>query len=135
MERTPYATKYEPKSREKNLYTPKYDTQTNFEKPVQPHLDPVDINEIIPISVPKHYNLLQVLKPMVFSTKGKYSRAYTTIEKDMEYMEVSDREYLEEPDIMDWSYLNIIIRKNLIISLKYFTLKQYIVHDYKYMET
>ena len=50
-------------------------------------------------------------------------------------MEVSDIDYLEKPDIMNWSYLNIIIRKQLIIVLKYFKLKKYLVHDYKYMET
>ena len=55
---------------------------------------------------------------MVFSSKGKYSSDYTTLEKDMKDMEISDFEYLEEPDIMDWSYLNIIIRKKLIIILK-----------------
>ena len=98
---TPYATKYKPKSREQTLYTPKYDTHTNFEKLVQPHLDPVDINELVPIALPKHYNLLQVLKPMIFSSKGKYYSAYTTLEKDMEDMEISDLEYLEEPGIMD----------------------------------
>ena len=52
---------------------------------------------------------------MVFSSKGKYSSAYATLEKDMEDMEVSDIEYLEDPDIMNWSYLNMIVRKQLII--------------------
>ena len=41
--------------------------------------------------------------------------AYVSLQKDMENMQVSDLDYLEEPDIMNWSYLNII--------------------DYRYMET
>ena len=49
---------------------------------------------------------------MVFSSKGKYSSAYATLEKDMEDMEVSYLDYLEEHDIMNWSYLNIIVGKN-----------------------
>ena len=61
---------------------------------------------------------------MVFSSKGTYSSAYTTLENDMEDVEVSDLKYLEEPDIMNWSYLNIIIRKKLIIILKYFKVKK-----------
>ena len=48
---------------------------------------------------------------MVFTHIGKSTTAYNTLSKDMEEMQVSDLEYLEEPDIMDWSYLNIVIRK------------------------
>ena len=64
------------------------------------------------MAVPKHYILLDIITPMVFSSKGKYSSAYATLEKDMKDMEVSDLDYLEEPDIMNWYYLNIIIREN-----------------------
>ena len=54
MDRTPFETQYAPKIREQNPYTPKYKKQTNFEKRAQPHLYPVDINELVPIAVPKH---------------------------------------------------------------------------------
>jgi hypothetical protein len=71
---------------------------------------------------------------MVFTHIGKSTTAYNTLSKDMEEMQVSDLEYLEEPDIMDWSYLNIVIRKKLIIILKYYKRNKYIVQDYKHME-
>ena len=96
---------------EQTPYNPKYDTQTRYEKSVQPHLDPVDTNETVPMAVPKHYILLDVITPMVFSTKSKGSSAYATLEKNMEDMEVADLDYLEELDIMNWFYLNIILRK------------------------
>ena len=78
-------------------------------------MDPVDINELVPIEVPKHYNLFQVITPMVLSSKEKNYSAYATLDTNMEDIQVSDLEYLEEPDIMAWSYLNIMIRKKLII--------------------
>ena len=53
----------------------------------------------------------------------------------MEEMFVSDLEYLEEQDIMNWSYLNIVISKKLTIVLKYLKLKQHLVQDYKFMES
>ena len=53
----------------------------------------------------------------------------------MDEMVVSDLEYLEEQDVMNWSYLNIVIRKKLIIVLKYFKLKQHLVQDYTFMES
>ena len=58
MEITPYTPKYDPQKMEQIIHTPKYDTQTNVKKPIQPHLDPVVINEILPISVPNIMNSL-----------------------------------------------------------------------------
>ena len=55
---------------------------------------------------------------MVFTHIGNSTTAYNTLSKDMEEMQVSDLEYLEEPDIMDWSYLNIVIRKKINHNLK-----------------
>ena len=94
MERTPYYPKYDPKKGNNSYTPPSMKHRQTFKKPIQPHLVPVDINEIVPISVPKHYKLLDVITPMVFSLKGKYSSAYATLEKDMEDIEVSDIDYL-----------------------------------------
>lgn len=62
--------------------------------------------------ISKHNYLFQVITTMVLTPKGKSTTAYKTLSKDMEDMQVSDLEYLEEPDIMEWTYLNIVIRKN-----------------------
>ena len=48
---------------------------------------------------------------MLFTGKGKNSNAYYSLITDMDEMVVSDLEYLEEQDIMNWTYLNIVIRK------------------------
>ena len=82
-----------------------------------------------PIAVPKHYVLIDVITPMIFPGKGRNSNAYINLIRDMDEMVVSDLEYLEEEDIMNWPYLNIVIRKKLIIVLKYFKLKQHLVQD------
>ena len=74
-------------------------------------MEPTDNHRVTPIMLPKHYKCIDVITPMLF-TNGQPSTAYYSLTSDLDEMIVSDLDYLEEPDIMNWYYLKMVIRKN-----------------------
>ena len=86
-ERTSFEKQYdEPNSNE-------YEYEPNFAEPDPPHSDQAEIDHRgVPIAISKHNNLFQVITPMVFTSKGKYTTAYNTLSTDMDEMQVSDLE-------------------------------------------
>ena len=116
-------------SPEPNSY--EYEYEDNFAEADPPHSNQFDVDQRnIPIAISKHNNLFQVITPMVFTPKAKSTTAYKTLSQDMEDMQISDLDYLEETDMMEWTYLNIFIRKKLIIILKYYKRNKYIVRSF-----